>query len=397
MTTTPGPSENDDLAEQRWTGRASVGTPESSRAGGAAAVGSPQDWIPATVAEPVSPALPPTYGAKPKLRPRWGRIALVTLIALALVAGGMVTWGLLYIKHVNDNLKRTDSIDQMVAGSNRPPKTVSGALNILLLGSDSRDPDQPITQGGNWRTDTIELMHVPASHDKAYVISFPRDLWVHVPKSSTSSYGDTMAKINAASAWGGVPLVVQTVEEYTGVRVDHLALIDFAGFVKVVDALGGVDMNIERTIRSIHPPYRTFHKGLNHLNGAEALDYVRQRKQFPDGDFARIRHQQEFLKAIMDKGVSAGTITDLGRLTAFVSSMADAVTVDKDFSVLDVAWQFHSLRSSDLTFMTTPNAGTATQDGQSVVLSDRTKALALFDAVNKDTVAQWLAQPGNSP
>ena len=89
-----------------------------------------------------------------------------------------------------------------------------------------------------------------------------------------------------------------TVEQYTGVRIDHLALIDFAGFVKVTDALGGVDMNIEQTITSIHPPYRTFHAGMNHLNGAEALDYVRQRKQFADGDFARMRHQHEFLKAI---------------------------------------------------------------------------------------------------
>ena len=77
--------------------------------------------------------------------------------------------------------------------------------------------------GGNWRTDTVVLMHVPADHGKAYLVSFPRDLWVHIPKSATSSYGNTMAKINAATAWGGVPLMVQTVEEYTGVRIDHLA------------------------------------------------------------------------------------------------------------------------------------------------------------------------------
>jgi LCP family protein required for cell wall assembly len=403
MTTTPeGP---DDQAPERWTGRASVSPsePPARSAVGSASV-SGRSSVPGAMASatvPASSAPPPvppspTYGTKKKLKFRWGRIALVTVLSLALIAGGLALWAFLYVQHVNGNLKRTDSIDSMVAGSNRPTKVVAGALNILLLGSDSRDPDEPTNVGGNWRTDTIELMHIPAGHDKAYLISFPRDLWVHVPQSKTSQYGNTMAKINAASAWGGVPLTVQTVEEYTGVRIDHLALIDFAGFVQVVDALGGVDMNIEQTIRSIHPPYRTFHAGMNHLNGAEALDYVRQRKQFADGDFARIRHQQEFLKAILSKAVSAGTVANLSKLTSFVSSVSNAITVDKDFSMIDVAWQFHSLRASDLTFITCPNDGTGTMDGQSVVLSDRTKALALFDAVNHDTVADWLAKPGNS-
>ncbi len=333
---------------------------------------------------------------KRKLRPRWGRIALVGLLVIGLVTAGVVLWGFLYIQHVNDNLKRTDSIDSMV-GSTRPGKGVSGALNILLLGSDSRDPDQPVNVGGNWRTDTIELMHINANHDKAYLVSFPRDLWIHIPKSKTSQYGDTDAKINAATAWGGVPLVVQAVEEYSGVRIDHLALIDFAGFVQVTDALGGVDMNIEQTITSIHQPHRTFHAGMNHLSGAEALDYVRQRKQFADGDFARIRHQQEFLKAVLDKAVSAGTVASLDRLTSFVSSVANSLTVDKDFSLLDVAWQFHSLRSSDLTFLTCPNNGTGNVDGQSVVLTDPAKAKSLFTAINADTMSQWITQPGNVP
>jgi LCP family protein required for cell wall assembly len=219
---------------------------------------------------------------------------------------------------------------------------------------------------------------------------------VYVPKSQSSQYGDTMAKINAATAWGGVPLMVRTVEGFTGVRIDHLALIDFAGFVQVVDALGGVDMYIDQKITSIHT-HHVFHSGMQHLTGAEALDYVRQRYQFADGDFTRIKHQQEFLKAVLDKAVSAGTVTNLGKLTSFINSVANAVTVDQDFSVLDMAWQFHSLRSNDLTFMTAPNDGTGTEDGQSVVLSDRAKASALFNAVNNDTVEQWLAQPDNAP
>ena len=125
---------------------------------------------------------------------------------------------------------------------------------------------------------------------------------MHVPESPDGQNGDTKAKINAAYAWGGLPLMVQTVEEYTGVRMDHVALIDFAGFKEVTDALGGVDMNVEQTITSIHTPYRTFKTGRTTSTATEALDYVRQRNQFADGDFARMRHQQQFLKALAGQG-----------------------------------------------------------------------------------------------
>ena len=122
------------------------------------------------------------------------------------------------------------------------------------------------------------------------------------------------------------------------------------------------------------------------------LDYIRQRKQFPTGDFARMQHQQEFLKAIMDKAVSAGTVANPLKLKAFVTSVADAMTVDQDFSLFDMAWQFKGLRSSDMVFVTSPHLGSDTINGESVVVSDREKALGLFDAVAKDTVAAWLAQ-----
>jgi len=190
---------------------------------------------------------------------------------LMLVAGIGAFAGYQWIKGVDDDLRRTDPFAD-IAG--RPQKLADGTVNILLLGTDSRDPDAPIDQAGKWRTDTIVLMHIPASHDKAYLISFPRDLWVHVPASKDGQFGNTMAKINAAYAWGGAPLMVQTVEEYTGVRMDHVVLIDFGGFVKVTDAVGGVDMNVERTITSIHKPHRKFTKGMNHFDGAEALDYL---------------------------------------------------------------------------------------------------------------------------
>jgi anionic cell wall polymer biosynthesis LytR-Cps2A-Psr (LCP) family protein len=156
-------------------------------------------------------------------------------------------------------------------------------------------------------------------------------------------------------------------------------------------------MYVDKTIKSIHPPYRTFKKGMNHFNGAEALDYVRQRYQFSDGDISRERHQQEFMKAIMDKAASSGTLTNPGRLNAFLQAVTKAVTVDKDLSLADMAVEFHSLRSNDLTFMTTPFSGFGTRNGESVVLLNATKDTALFDAVNKDTVAQYLTAASPQP
>src|SRR5690606_911223 len=236
-------------------------------------------------------------GPPRRIRPRWGRIALVAgalLTVLGLIVG---VGGCLYVRKLNDDLARIDPFSAITG--DRPTKTVEGSLNILLLGSDSRNPDQPEGDNGAARTDTIIVLHIPSRQDEAYLVSIPRDLYVHVPRSPDGQFGDRQAKINAAYAWGGVPLMVQTVEGYTGLRMDHVVVIDFFGFKDVTDALGGVEMNVEQDITSIHPPHRQFKKGLNQFTGEEALDYVRQRYQFPDGDFARMRHQQEFLKALL--------------------------------------------------------------------------------------------------
>jgi anionic cell wall polymer biosynthesis LytR-Cps2A-Psr (LCP) family protein len=189
-------------------------------------------------------------------------------------------------------------------------------------------------------------------------------------------------------------LAVQTVEQFTGVHIDHVALIDFGGFVSVTDAVGGVEMTVDQTITSIHPPYRVFEAGTRLFNGEEALDYVRQRYQFADGDFARMRNQQMFLKALLDKAVSLGTLANLGNLRTFVTSVADAMTVDQEFSLVDLGWQFRGLRSDDLTFLVSPNLGSDTIDDQSVVISDRETALAFYDALARDTVGEWVSVHG---
>lgn len=371
-------------------GRASVG--RASIPTGGSSYGSPvQAPRPGGPGGPGGPASGTPYRGG-RRRPRWGRIALVVGLALLLIFGTAGFFAYQYVHRLDANVARTDPFAQITG--NRPAKTVAGAMNILILGSDSRNPDTT----ANSRTDTIILMHVDADHKHAYLISIPRDSYVYIPKSPTNpKEGDTHAKLNAAYSWGGAALTVEAVESLTKVRIDHLILIDFSGFQRVTDALGGVDMYVDKTIKSIHPPYRIFQKGENHFTGAEALDYVRQRYQFADGDISRERHQQEFMKAIMDKAASSGTLTNPGRLNAFLQAVTKAVTVDKDLSLADMAVQFHSLRSNDLTFLTTPFSGFGTRGGQSVVLLNDTKDATLFDAVNHDTMTQYVASASPKP
>jgi len=333
---------------------------------------------------PRRPGAPYRKGPQPK----WGRIALVAVAGLALLgllgAGG--TW--IYVRALNGNIGRTDPFSEITNG--RPAKTASGALNILMVGTDSRDPDAALDKAGKWRADTIIVMHIPASQDQAYLVSIPRDLYVPVPKSAKAECANSERhKVNAAFAFGGLPLAVRTVECFTDVRMDHVMAVDFAGFKEVTDALGGVDLNVERTTKSIHKPFRTFQKGLNHMNGDEALDWIRQRKQFPDGDFARMRHQQEFLRALMDKAASTGTLTNPGKLNSFLKAVTNAVTVDQNFSLVDMALQFRNLRGDNLKFLTSPYSGSQTIGGESVVVSDKNKALAMYKAMSDDKMAEW--------
>jgi LCP family protein required for cell wall assembly len=286
----------------------------------------------------------------PRRRRRWRRILVAAVVAVAVVlaGGGVGLWA--YGRSLNGNLKRTNALNELakLPASSRPSASaVPGAQNILLLGSDSRDPGSTADS----RSDTLMLLHVDADHQHAYVISIPRDTWVYVPASADGQNGDSYAKINAAYSWGGVALATQTVERFTGVRVDHVVLIDFAGFKDVVDALGGVDMQVDQTITSIFPPYRTYQQGLRHFTGTEALDYVRQRYQYADGDFTREQHQQQFLRDLLDRAVSSGTLSSPSKLNAFLRAITKAVTVRPD----------------------------------------TTAAAALYRAVADDTVASWLA------
>ena len=357
-----------------------------------------EEWPPRSA--PGGPGGPPPRGPgrgdgpgrpyRGRRKPRWGRIAL--LVGIGVIVIGVVAAISLYgyANGLNKDIKRTDAFSEITNG--RPAKTVDGAINILIVGSDSRDPDSSDNTANAWRADTLMLMHIPSDHKTAQLVSIPRDLYVTIPSANDAPCSSgTRNKINASFAFGGLPRAVHTVECLTDVHIDNVAAIDFGGFKEVTDALGGVDLKVDQTITSIHKPHRVFKKGTMHMNGEQALDWVRQRKQFAQGDFARIRHQQEFLKALLDKAASTGTLTNPAKLNSFLKAVTAAVTVDNSFSLTDMALQFRNLRSDNLTFITSPNLGGQTIGGQSVVVSDKTKALALYKAIAADKMDDWMA------
>jgi LCP family protein required for cell wall assembly len=285
----------------------------------------------------------------------------------------------------NNNVQRIPGA--LPSYANRPAAGPKGAENWLLIGSDTRvegeQPDQ--TSYGGQRSDTIMLVHLPKNRKAAYLVSIPRDSWVTIP-------GHGKSKINAAFSWGGSPLLIRTVETLTGVRIDHFAILNFEGMQRMTDALGGVDVRVSRTVTDpMH--HQTWSAGVNHLNGERAMWFVRQRYGLAGGDFDRIKRQQAFLKALADKAVSRGTLRNPLKLNGFLEALTKSVSVDDTVRMSDLrslAFGSRGMRAGDIAFMTAPTRGTGRQGTQSVVYLDPVKDKTLFEAIHRDTIADYL-------
>lgn len=348
------------------------------------AMAAPQPDADVTAITPVGDELEP-HGRHKRRRGR--RALLITLLVVVVLLGGGTAAGAIYFHSIDKSVARVQAFAQVPAAQRPTKAAVAGdALNYLVLGSDTRDPEN--TNGS--RSDTIILLHVPKDHGSAQLISIPRDTWVHIPRSANGLHGNVDAKINAAYAWGGPALTVQTVEDYTGVRIDHVVMVDFSGFKQIVDALGGVTIDVPVAFTSTHSlnanSIRHFNAGVQVMNGAEALDYARERYAFKNGDFQRIKDQQQVIEAIMAKAASKGILSNPSRLNAFLKATAKSVTVDSTLNIFSTAAELHNLRGDNVSFYTSPSDGTGTEDGQSVVLPDRTEATKLFTAVKNDDV-----------
>ena len=308
-------------------------------------------------------------------RQRLQLLALATASALTLcLAGG--SWVL--TSYVSDSLGRVN------AGISGTPS--SGPINILVAGIDTRggltrrqEIQLHVGDAISDNTDTLMLVHIPADHASAQVVSLPRDSWLSIP-------GHGMNKINAALGIGGPELMVKTVEQATGMVINDYVEINFLGFVKVIDALGGVNVCLPI---AVNDPYSGLHlaAGRHHVDGVTALEFVRDRHSFALSDIARIGDQQQLLSSVLTEAMSSGLLSNPIRLQQFLSSFTAAVKVDNGFNLIELAQELRGLRSQDITFTTVPLASLnyMTPNGQSAVLWDKAAAAALFKGLRDDT------------
>jgi LCP family protein required for cell wall assembly len=317
-------------------------------------------------------------------------VLIVALVAVAATVGTALGLGAKYDHQIA-------RVDPFAGLTHRPAAGPSGAQNILIVGSDTHAKNLPsqatakrIAESGGQRSDVLMLAHLTADHKRVYLISIPRDSYVNVPAAGPWQGGRT--KINAAFAYGGLPLVVRTVEGFTGVRIDHVALMEFVGFRAMTDAIGGVDVKMTKTVYDPRTK-RTYRVGFNHLDGAAALDFVRQRHGLPGGDFDREKRQQQFILALVNKAVTTGTLANPKKLNSFLDATSKTVIVDKQLSLTREVLSFKGIRTNDLNFITTPHkSDTVRTNVGDVVAIDHDPASALFDAVAKDRVTTWLQQ-----
>jgi LCP family protein required for cell wall assembly len=357
-----------------------------------------------------------------KRGPRWARLLITLGAVLMVVSGTTLTAAAFFLNRYTGKVQQEPLLGQAADEGH----SIDGAINMLLVGIDERpnNPDDGV------RADSIIIAHIPADHSGAYLVSIPRDSRAKIPAFKVTGYGGGTEKINAAFEHGfennggrdgGFQLLALTIRQLTGLSFNAGAIVNFDGFRKVVDAVGGIDMCVDEETTSIHigwdkktgkegVPYKlsapeydnphlipgmrpqVYHVGCQHMEGWQALDYVRQRELIPDGDYGRQRHQQQFLKALAKKTSKAGL--NPRALDSVLTGVGSAVTFDGNHVSL-TDWLF-TLKGIDPTklVMVKTNGGTfhsATIGGQSFETLDET-SLQLFRSIADDDMESFLVK-----
>jgi len=314
-------------------------------------------------------------------------VAAAVVVVLALV--GVFTYAGSVDHSVEANLQQAEELPPDVpldpADEPRPSRSTSAqdAVNYVIIGSDSRTAD-----AGQGRSDVLMVLHLDGDRRGASLISFPRDMYVSIP-------GHGKNKINAAYSFGGAPLAVRTLEGLLDVRMDHVAIIDFAGFIALTDELGGV--TVDNPYASVSQGY-DFPVGNVTVRGEQALAYVRERHQLPGGDLSRSERQRLVVQAMLSKVGSKDVLLNPVRLNRFVGAAARQVTVDKDLTTTQLRKTALSVRfkPDDIISIQAPLDGFGTSPtGQSIDKVDTSRLKELKKALRQDTVDDYAARYPN--
>jgi LCP family protein required for cell wall assembly len=324
------------------------------------------------------------------------RRTLAGLLSLTVLAGTGYGWSSL--TNLQSNLNTTDVITEAPAGV-----PSDGATDILLVGSDSRTDanGNPLPlevlkllrteESAGLNTDTIILIRVPDDGGNAFAVSIPRDTYVPIPgyreDKINVTYGMSRRfarerlqadgvtdehRLDREATQAGQRALVQTVEELTGVKIDHYAEINLYGFYLLTQAIGGVEVCLRRAT-SDSDSGADFRKGRQLVSGGDALAFVRQRKNLPRGDLDRIVRQQVFMAALANRVLNAGTLADPDKLSGLMDAMQKSIVLDDGWDVLAFAGQLHGIAAGDVQFVTIPvlEVGARNERGQSIITVNR--------------------------
>jgi LCP family protein required for cell wall assembly len=341
----------------------------------------------ATPDEPGGPADPPVKRPVPHWA--WRLLCAVGLACVLLAVAGLLGVRLLTERY--DDAVGRDLLLDARARTEQSGGDLRGPLNYLVVGSDLRASDP----GAGQRADTILIAHIPASHDRAYLISVPRDLLTALPAYPPTGYPGGRDKINSAFqfASGGTQLLSAALTHLAGIRFDGAAIIDFSGFRRIIDLLGGITMCVDQQVRSTHTGH-LFPVGCQRMTGARALDFARQRHDLPDGDWDRQRHHQQLLKATMDEATDRGFLTNPFRLDQLIREVGSSLTVDTNgVPLTQLIFTVRGLRSNGLVGVRIPGHDTLIE-GVSYVVAEPAAA-GLFTALRLDELDGWTAANPN--
>ncbi|MEZ5158076.1 MAG: LCP family protein [Candidatus Nanopelagicales bacterium] len=316
---------------------------------------------------------------------------IAAFVAGAILLSSGAAWAT--VQHYADQVQRIDAF-----GEPRTAPSSGDPLTFLVVGSDSREglSDKQVRRlHTGWdvygqRTDTMMLAHI-SRDGSVSVVSLPRDSLVTIPAHTDENGVQRAAseeKLNSAYAYGAAPLLVQTVEQATGLSIDHYLEVSFAGFVKMVNAIGGVDVCTPTDIYD-PPSGLSLPAGRSTLKGRDALAYVRAREFDPTADIGRMKRQQNFVASLVHKASSSAVLLDPSRATGFIDAVLGSMRVDQSLDntqVMELTRRLAQVNPANVTFRTVPVTGERSMGAiGNVVTWDGPGATDLFTALRDDT------------